>query len=205
MKKAVPLFLGVIVSMIWFGEFFLTGIFYENWKTFFTNGFMIVGAVGMLVGFYSIWQVSYQKIKYNQDRWYTVLQVAMIIVMIVFAMLRGTTPGTPFDAMYLYAFVPLEATVFALLAFYISSAAFRSFRAKNVESVLLLLAAIVVMMGKIPLGERISESIPLFAEWLMDGPTSAGRRAIMFGAGLGGLTMMIRIFFCLEKSHLSEK
>jgi len=204
-KKTFPLFLGIIVSLIWFGEFFMSNLFYENWKTFFTNGFLIIGAIGMLVGFYSIYQVNYQRIRYNQDRWYSVIQVTMIAVMIAVAIKDGTTPSTPFDSLFMFAFVPLEATVFALLAFYISSAAFRSFRAKNVESILLLLAATFVMLGKIPLGENISDSIPMVSEWLMDGPTSAGRRAIMFGAALGGLTMMIRVFFCLEKSHLSDK
>ncbi|NOR45447.1 MAG: hypothetical protein GQ534_07660 [Candidatus Delongbacteria bacterium] len=119
-------------------------------------------------------------------------------------MLRGVNPGTPFDAMFTYAFVPLNATVFSLLAFYVASASYRSFRAKSVEAAFLLVAAILIMLSKIPLGEVMWSKIPVIGEWILDGPTSAGKRAILFGAYLGGLTMMIRIAFGLERSHLSE-
>ena len=69
---------------------------------------------------------------------------------------------------------------------------------------ILLIAAILIMLSKIPVGELMWSKIPVIGEWIMDGPTSAGKRAILFGAYLGGLTMMIRIAFGLERSHLSE-
>ena len=42
--------------------------------------------------------------------------------------------GSPFWFCYQYAFTPLTATIFAMLAFYVASAAFRAFRAKNLEA-----------------------------------------------------------------------
>ena len=56
------------------------------------------------------------RIKYNNDRSFSVFQLSIILVMVIFGMLRGVNPGTPFDAMFTYAFVPLNATVFSLLA-----------------------------------------------------------------------------------------
>jgi len=205
MKKTIPLFIGLIVSLVWFGEFFITGPFYEYTKNFFANGSRVMAVMGILVGAYSVFNVNYNRIKYNRNRWFSVIQVTMILLMIFLFYVGGSKSGTPFNAMFLYGFVPLSSTVFSLLAFYIASAAFRAFRAKNIESTLLLVAATIVMFGKIPLGESISEYIPKAAEWIMDGPTSAGRRAINFGAYLGALTMMIRIFFGLERSHISDK
>lgn len=205
MKKTIPILIGFIVSVIWFGEFFLTGVFYQYWKDFFTNGFKVMGGISIIVGAYSIGNVNVNKIRYNRDRWFAVLQLTMIVMMIFLGIYGGVKVGSPFNSAFTYAYVPINATVFSLLAFYISSAAFRSFRAKNLESGLLLIAATIVMMGKIPLGEQISELIPRSAEWIMDSTVSAGRRAILFGAGLGGLTMMIRVFFGLERSHISDK
>ncbi len=204
MKKELPLLLGFFATIGWYLEFFFAGTFFENWKMFFTTGFRSVAIVTLLVGVVNVLKVNYSRIKYNNDRWFSVYQMLIIIVMIVFALLRGTSPGTPFDAMFTFGFVPLDATVFSLLAFYVASASYRSFKIKSVESAFLLIAAILIMLSKMPLGEAMWSKIPVIGEWIMDGPTSAGKRAILFGAFLGGLTMMIRIAFGLERSHLTE-
>ena len=49
--------------------------------------------------------------------------------------------GSMFWWFYEYAFKPLTSTMFAMLAFYVASAAFRAFRAKNFEAILLLSTA----------------------------------------------------------------
>lgn len=204
MKKEIPLLIGFIATIGWYLEFFMAGKFFENWKMIFTTGFRNVAIVGLLVGMVNVLRVNYKKIKYNNDRWYSVYQMFIIALMVFFGSLRGISPGTPFDAMFTYGFVPLDATVFSLLAFYVASASYRSFKIKSIESAFLLIAAILIMLSKMPLGEAMWSKIPVIGEWIMDGPTSAGKRAILFGAYLGGLTMMIRVAFGLERSHLSE-
>lgn len=204
MKKEIPILIGFLATIGWYLEFFMAGTFFENWKMFFTSGFRNVAVVGLLVGMYNVLRVNYKRIKYNNDRWFSVYQMSIIAIMVIFAGMRGISPGTPFDAMFTYGFVPLDATVFSLLAFYVASASYRSFKIKSIESAFLLVAAVLIMLSKMPLGEAMWDKIPVIGEWIMDGPTSAGKRAILFGAFLGGLTMMIRIAFGLERSHLSE-
>ncbi|MDY0017771.1 MAG: hypothetical protein RBS89_08025 [Candidatus Delongbacteria bacterium] len=204
MKKEIPILLGLIVGILWYGEFFIAGMFQENQKLFFANGMKIAGVIGIMVGVYSVARQNYYKIKYNNERYYAILRVFMIFLMIFLGITSGTSPGTPFSSMFMSVYVPFQATVFSLLAFYIASAAYRSFKAKSVESGVLLAASIIVMLSKIPIGQEIWSQIPVLGEWIMDAPSSAGRRAIIFGGYLGSITMMIRIFFGLERSHLSE-
>ncbi|MBK8233250.1 MAG: hypothetical protein IPK72_22415 [Candidatus Eisenbacteria bacterium] len=64
----------------------------------------------------------------------------------------GTDEGSPFDWLYNNVYVPMQGTMFALLAFYIASAAFRAFRIRSIEAALLALTAIFVMIGRVPVG-----------------------------------------------------
>ena len=56
--------------------------------------------------------------------------------------------GGAFWWIYQYLFSPVVSTMFALLAFYVASAAFRAFRAKNLEAILLLVTALIVLIGQ---------------------------------------------------------
>ena len=70
---------------------------------------------------------------------------------------------TAFGWVYNFMMVPLQGTMFAILAFFIASAAYRSFRARSREAAVLLIAAVIVMMGRVPLGEYL---IPLSGDCL---------------------------------------
>jgi hypothetical protein len=112
--------------------------------------------------------------------------------------------GRPFVWLYDHVFAPCNATMFALLAFFVASAAFRAFRARNVEAGLLLGGAILVMLGRVPIGRLISETLPSIAQWILDVPNNGSRRAIMMGAAIGAITTGMRILLGIERSHIGS-
>lgn len=117
------------------------------------------------------------------------------------AMLWGTK-GRVYNWLYDHVFAPCNATMFALLAFFVVSAAFRAFRMRNVEATLLLGAAIIVMVAAAPIGAWISDDLVDVGQWILDIPNNAGRRAIMMGAAIGAIATSLRIVLGLERSHL---
>jgi uncharacterized membrane protein len=98
--------------------------------------------------------------------------------------------------------VPLQGTMFAILALFIASAAYRSFRARSREAAVLLIAAVIVMMGRVPLGEYL---IPLsgdLSQWILNVLNASVRRAILIGVSLGTVALSIKIIFGMERSYL---
>ncbi len=67
-----------------------------------------------------------------------------------------TTRGSLFNWMFYKIFTPLSATMFALLAFFVASASYRAFRIRNFEATLLLTAGIIIMLGRVPVGSKVS-------------------------------------------------
>ena len=117
-------------------------------------------------------------------------------------------PGTQFDYLYRHVYSALSSTMFAMLAFFVASASYRAFRARNKEATLLLLAAFFVMMGRVPLGDMMTGFMPEgarlsnVADWVMNFPNAAGQRAIMIGIALGIVSTSLRIILGIERSHI---
>ncbi len=117
-----------------------------------------------------------------------------------------------FDWFYNYIMYPLMSTVFALLAFYMMTAAYRAMRAKSWEAGLLLAAALIVLLGQVPIDQFIPlpqvQGMSLF-EWLklgiLDYPNTAAKRSIIIGVALGGLATSIKILTGIEKPYLGGR
>ena len=78
---------------------------------------------------------------------------------------------------------------------------------------LLLVAAIVVMLGRVPgsllvvfgetsVGQWLHVNMPDVSEWIMNFPTVAAKRGIIFGVALGSIATALRIMLGIERSHL---
>ena len=105
--------------------------------------------------------------------------------------------------------VPMDATMFSLLAFFIASAAYRAFRARTLEATLLLAAALIVMLGNAPIvsayWNKLSFATDLPSEtrqWILENPNLSARRGIIFGVSLGVISQSIRIILGIERSYL---
>ena len=112
--------------------------------------------------------------------------------------------------MFLYnqLYSPMQGTMFSLLAFFIASAAFRAFRIRTVEAGLLAAAALIVMLGRVPVGDALTAWMPEWLrlsavqDWIMNVPQNAAKRAILMGAAMGVMATGLRVILGIERSYL---
>ena len=166
----------------------------------------IVYAFALILGSISLWSTHYRKVKHRAEGWpYSLVTMVTLVTVTVLGVMIGTRDGTPVYAIYQTVNAPLASTMFALLAFFIASAAFRAFRARNVEATLLLTTAILMMIGRVSIGEYLWPGFPAFTEWLLDVPNLAAKRAVAIGVGLGAVSTALKIILGIERGYLGRR
>ncbi|HEY3265861.1 MAG TPA: hypothetical protein VGM37_02955 [Armatimonadota bacterium] len=121
-----------------------------------------------------------------------------------------------YGIVYNGGFNALGSTMFSLLAFFIVSAAYRAFRVRSAEAILLLGSAIVMMLGLTPLGTAfVTGFIPLnspyaflklesLSEWILLVLNGACQRALLFGVAVGLMATSLRIWLSLERGQFFD-
>lgn len=180
----------------------------------------IITAFSLVLGVGSIIRHHLIKVRRKAEHWpfsyVTLIALAVSAIIGLFGGIDPDSPGILFRAggvgrflsnfhmqtLYENIMVPLAATMFSLLAFFMASAAYRAFRARNFEATLLLIAAFILMLGAVPLGRMLIKPLPAFAEWILTVPNTAAKRGIMFGVGLGTIATSLKIILGIERGWL---
>jgi len=204
-RKEVPLFLTAASALIYVLATFLSSKQFPilgTIKTELDSWYLLVYAVAFAVGLINMINIHAKKLQQKREGWpYSIVLLAFLFATLLFGLFT-TGKGKYTDFLYQYFFVNPRATMYSILVFYISSAAYRAFRIKTFEASVLLVSAIIVMLGRAPIGEVISAQIPKMADWILNYPNAAGMRGITIAATLGGVATALRIVLGIERGHL---
>lgn len=210
MKRTVPIVITFLTGFFLVVSFFVPHEPFGELEQRLLVWFSIVSGFTMLLGIDSLVRSHVRKTAGRRPGWgHSLALLAGLAVTVVVGIIGFIQYGSPFHIqspfMYLYthAIIPLQGTMFALLAFFIASASYRAFRARNTVATLLLVSAVIVMLGRVPIGAAISQFFPVAQEWIMDVPQLAAKRGIQIGAALGAISMSLRIILGIERSYLS--
>ncbi len=229
MKRNVPLILAFIAGFLVIISEFIPHYPFGLIEETLTNWFMIVSSFAILLGQISLVSANVNRVVDKSENWpYYLAGLISFAVMIAVGLIWGmeSTPGIfgagdkiaaalggkkPFDYIFEYAYMPLSATMFALLAFYIASAAYRAFIIRNFESNLLMITAVIVILGRTSFATAITSwvpkswtllRLPQLTDFIMQYPNTAAQRAIMISAALGVIGSSLRIILGIERSYL---
>jgi len=172
---------------------------FRNWYIGIITFFIFLGTLNLV-------RANAERIKTKARDWqYSIILIAALAVMLLAGFFRGRVSideGSPFMYLYFNIEFPLEATMYSLLAFFVASASFRAFRARNKQALVLLLAAVVIMLGRVPVGSLIWKGFPDVTEWIMSYPNAAAKRGIRLGIDLGLISMALRMILGIERSYM---
>lgn len=166
----------------------------------------VIFAAGLVLGGATYAKSHLMKISRRREGWaYSLLALGSLLLMLVAGFWGGIGQGSLFMWLFYNVQAPLQQTVFALLAFFVASAAYRGFRARSLESALLLGVALVVMIGRIPVGEMLGPQLPDLAGWIVSVPAVAAKRGILIGIGLGSVAVALRVMLGVERAWLGAR
>ncbi len=208
--KGIPLAISFLTGTIIIIAFFIPHAPFGSFEEISLRWYSIIAGFTMLLGVDSLLRLHTNKIKRKENHWaYSIVLLFGFLLIVIVGIISTIRYGNAFltgsGFMYMYdnMIIPLQSTMFSLLAFFIASAAYRAFRARNFDATLLLITAIIVMFGRVPISEMISPKIPIFTEWIMSVPQMAAKRGIIIGIALGAIGVSLRIILGIERSYLS--
>ena len=206
MKREIPLLIVGITGVIMFFQYFVPTDASKELFVRSQDWVIVIGILALPLGIWSLVKANIQKlIKVKEERFYASVLLIGFIGMLATGIWHRSSleQGSIFMAIFTTVLIPIQATIFSLLAFFVASAAYRAFRARSVLATILLLTAFLVMFRFIP--------IPLFSAadhsivaWILSVPNMAAKRAITIGIGLGATATAIKIILGIERTYMGH-
>lgn len=184
------------------------------------NFFMVLSALAWGMGLFSLWVVHTNNIRKRRPEWYlSIVFFAALVLGLATGWGSGKGDATTIrhfsDIVVNYVINPVGSTIFSLLTFYMASAAYRSFKAKSNEAILMMVSALIVMLGQIPVGLALTRflqhtsfsflQIPSVSQWILYIINSAAVKGMWFGMMLGAIAVGLRFWLSLERGAFFDR
>ena len=167
MKRQIAYFLVIFIGFLTLIGHFIN---YPPLNDFIDNDatqwFDIISGFAAFLGVINLLQLHLNKVANKRKHYqYSIITLFGFIIMIIFGVIYNGSnvpmgphlkeQGSAFYWMFQNIYLPLGATMFALLAFFVASASYRAFKIRNFEATLLLVSGIFLMLGRVPVGQLI--------------------------------------------------
>jgi hypothetical protein len=217
-KRQLPMIMVSVIGVLMIISYFSPVPFFQGMFTGANEWIQIIANFALVIGVFSLMRAHYIKIKRKEAGYgYSIVMYICLIIMAVAGLFlpHNIKSGGVFMWIFKWVNTPLTMTTFSLLAFYIASAAYRAFRARSFDATVMLVGALILMIGRVPLGAMLSDFIheqvkvtqnipglPEMAGWLLSVPAMAARRAIFLGLAVGVVATSLRILFGIERTYM---
>ncbi len=156
---------------------------------------LLLAAFALILGVVNVAWIHFRQVLIGSDGWQHSLALVLILLFVLIAGLinedgvRSPLVEWLFDSII----APGQATLFALLAFFMAAAAYRFLRVGATGGAWMLAGALLVIVAQMPLTNALLPA-PLtnLAAWLLQVPGMAALRGALLGSGFALLIVAVR-------------
>lgn len=202
-QEAVYILTGIVTVLMLVEYFFFAGtqVWAETirtWAVIIFNISLGLGAARLLI------QHSLRVQRQRRDWHFSVVLLGLFVVMLLTGFTGYITTGVQtnnaiYNWLFNYVYTPLGATLYPITGFYIFSAAYRAFRARNVDAALMLIAGCFVMLKNAPVGEAIWVGFATIGNWFQFTGQTPGMRTFAIVGALGLIAYGFRALLGKER------
>ncbi|MFP3951428.1 MAG: hypothetical protein ACLFVP_04730 [Candidatus Bathyarchaeia archaeon] len=208
-KREIILVFSAIITVIMFVEFFFWPglVIAETLRTYAT----IIANISLGLGAITLVMTHIQKIqRRTEGMWqFSVLLIVFFVISLFtglagFAMTGGGQGNPIYDWIFRWIYTPLGQTLYPITGFFIFSAGYRAFRARNLDAALLLISGCFVLLTNAPVGATIWSGFPIIGRWFLDNGQVPGMRTFAIVGALGMLAYGFRALLGRETGFYAE-
>jgi len=198
MQRQGPIIVVVLSALFSTITFFLKGA--DEIQTYGILIAIVISGFALILGVDSLILYHMRNIQRGKNSLFSGILLISFWVTVIWGIFAWYRYGSPFAQnssfmwLFINVYLPLDATMFSILAFYIASAAYRAFRARNTNALVLLLTASIIMIGRVmysnivfPLG--LSVFLFLSGLWIFKNVGRLYGRELVFRRFLGAFLM----------------
>jgi hypothetical protein len=216
MKSLYPLILTVIAistGVVVLLSLVIESQVLDSLRAIFVEWTVIIIAFALLLGVFNVVRVHARRIQAGKGAPYSIVLIAAFLIVFIPGILSpervpaGLRPwvgpmGGVVDFAYRYVQRPLQSTMFALMGFFVFTAAWRVFRIRSTASFVMFAAALVVLLGSIRLSIAGGWVVPVEASaWVLSVPVKAGVRGLLLGIALATVVAGLRLLLGIDRSY----
>ena len=207
-KEILLLISGITAGVMFFDYFFIEPVV-QSTATILRSWCVIIFSFALGLGLFAALRVHLSRISRRQKGlwpmsiWLIVFTAIMVIAGLTVTPM-GATVGL-YGWLFEYWWVPLTSAAYAITGFYIFSACYRAFKARNIDAAILIIAGVFVMLTNAPVGASIWSGIPVIGRWILDIGQIPAMRTISFTGGLGLILFGFRTLLGWERGTLGEE
>lgn len=203
----IPIIITALCTLIQVIPYYLEIEVLDNTANTLQAWVLLIVSMATFIGVISIGMVHGKRVQRQSEGWYFsgILLLVMVVMALTGLPLESIGLGTTnpiYDFLFTNVQTPLGGTMYSILAFFIASAAYRAFRARNVEAAIVLIAGIFMVMSNAPIFTSFFGGFKAIGDWIFDVPNASTMRAVTMGAALGAIALAVRTLMGIERGYL---